>query len=126
MRDRLAAPSPASYEAGEPQEYHVRRLFTVLLLASAVPAVAQGTAEPLPSDTVDFAADSMSYDDKAEIVTATGNVLIVRGEYRLRASEVAAEAAAAGKVAAAAPTVAEAAEPAPAAAEATPGTPGDA
>ena len=89
MRDRLAAPSPASYEAGEPQEYHVRRLFTVLLLASAVPAVAQGTAEPLPSDTVDFAADSMSYDDKAEIITATGNVLIVRGEYRLRASEVA-------------------------------------
>ena len=45
---------------------------------------------------------------------------------KLRASEVAAEAAAAGKVAAAAPTVAEAAEPAPAAAEATPGTPGDA
>lgn len=45
---------------------------------------------------------------------------------KLRASEVAAEAAAAGKVAAAAPTVAEAAEPAPAAAEAAPGTPGDA
>lgn len=45
---------------------------------------------------------------------------------KLRASEVAAEAAAAGKVAATAPTVAEAAEPAPAAAEATPGTPGDA
>ena len=45
---------------------------------------------------------------------------------KLRASEVAAEAAAAGKVAAAAPTVAEAAEPVPAAAEATPGTPGDA
>ena len=45
---------------------------------------------------------------------------------KLRASEVAAEATAAGKVAAAAPTVAEAAEPAPAAAAATPGTPGDA
>lgn len=45
---------------------------------------------------------------------------------KLRASEVAAEAAAAGKAAAAAPTVAEAAEPAPAAAEAAPGTPGDA
>ncbi len=45
---------------------------------------------------------------------------------KLRASEVAAEAAAAGKVAAAAPAVAEAAEPAPAAAEAAPGTPGDA
>lgn len=45
---------------------------------------------------------------------------------KLRASEVAAEAAAAVKAAAAAPTVAEAAEPAPAAAEAAPGTPGDA
>lgn len=45
---------------------------------------------------------------------------------KLRASEVAAEVAAAGKVAAAAPAVAEAAEPAPAAAEATPGTPSDA
>ena len=56
----------------------------------------------------------------------SGNAVLGALGPKLRASEVAAEAAAAGKVAAAAPAVAEAAEPAPAAAEATPGTPGDA
>ena len=92
MRARLAASRPAPYDAMESREYQVRRLLTVLLLGSALaatPASAQDVPDLPMKDVIDFAADSLSYDDNADIITATGNVLIVRGEYRLRASEVA-------------------------------------
>lgn len=41
-----------------------------------------------PGDTIEFAADSMDYDDETKIVTAHGNVVITRDDYRLTAAEV--------------------------------------
>jgi LPS-assembly protein len=67
----------------------LRLPLVALLLAAAVPAAAQDVKDVLqPGDAIDFAADTLSYDDKAEIVTATGNVVIVREGYRLTAREV--------------------------------------
>ena len=70
----------------------MRRLLAVLLLGSVLtarPATAQEELKLAPGDVIDFAADSMAYDENADIVTATGNVLISRDDYRLRANEVA-------------------------------------
>jgi LPS-assembly protein len=67
----------------------LRLPLVALLLAAAVPAAAQDVNDVLqPGDAIDFAADALSYDNKAEIVTATGNVVIVREGYRLTAREV--------------------------------------
>ena len=76
----------------------------------ALPAMAQGTdaaapslilppgrplppppaaeATPLPADMIDFSADHLTYDDKANIVTATGDVRMRRQGNRLRADKV--------------------------------------
>lgn len=41
-----------------------------------------------PGDVIEFAADSMSYSDNDQVVTATGNVRINRDQYKLSADEV--------------------------------------
>jgi len=56
---------------------------------SAAPAeFVDPTAEIDPDQVIDFAADTLTYEDGTDIVTATGNVIIVRGGYRLRAATV--------------------------------------
>jgi len=70
------------------------RPLAALLIATALatPARAQAESDSLklqPGDVIDFAADRLSYDDKSSIVTASGNVVIVREGYRLRADNVA-------------------------------------
>ena len=59
----------------------------------AVPAVAQEVAPPAPAATkedpsVDFAADSLEYDDNLDIVTASGEVRMVRDGNRVRADRI--------------------------------------
>ncbi len=41
-----------------------------------------------PGETIDFAADVMKYDDKTQVITATGSVFVERGGSRLRADTV--------------------------------------
>jgi LPS-assembly protein len=53
-----------------------------------VPEIVDPTAEIDPEQVIDFAADTLSYDDSTDVVTASGNVIIVRGGYRLRAKTV--------------------------------------
>jgi LPS-assembly protein len=71
------------------------RLRTLLLTGAiaslcAAAAAAQPEGRALrPGDVIDFAADSMEYDDEAKIVTARGNVVVARDGYRLTADEVA-------------------------------------
>jgi LPS-assembly protein len=63
-----------------------------LLGSVALPAMAQtqDEAKPLaiPAGIIDFEADSLTYDEKANIVNATGNVIATRDGYRLQADEV--------------------------------------
>jgi len=73
---------------------------TLPLLCAGTPLLAQGTAPvggatlqgdaPTPSNEteVTFAADTLSYDSEGEIVTATGNVRMMRRGDRLRADKV--------------------------------------
>ena len=63
---------------------------SLLLMAAGVPAVAQPTAQPAPvaSDQIDFAADSLSYQDDSDVVTATGDVRLMRDGNRVRADLV--------------------------------------
>lgn len=68
------------------------RFLLLLLLGSmqAMPALAApGDAEDKrkPGETIDFAADTMSYDDKGDVVTAKGNVVVARNGYRMRADK---------------------------------------
>lgn len=66
-------------------------LIGAALGALAAPALAQEPAPELttdPEQVIDFAADTLVYDNNTDIVTATGNVILVRGGYRLRAGEV--------------------------------------
>lgn len=65
--------------------------------ALAAPAAAQEapatTAAPEatnsdPEQVIDFAADTLTYDNNSDVVTAQGNVILVRGGYRLRAKAV--------------------------------------
>ena len=76
-------------------------LATTLPWLCAAPLLAQNLATPLagpplqgdaPTPTneeeVTFAADTLAYDDGAEIVTATGNVRMMRQGDRLRADKV--------------------------------------
>ena len=57
-------------------------------LAAASPEIVDPTAEIDPDQVIDFAADTLTYEDRTDVVTATGNVVIVRGGYRLRARTV--------------------------------------
>lgn len=61
-----------------------------LLLAANGNGWAQ-TPPPTPSadtNTIDFEADALDYDDRADVVTATGNVKMERNSNRLRADKV--------------------------------------
>ena len=56
------------------------------LLALAAPVSGQeGLA---PGEVIDFASDTLTYDEQADVVTATGNVIVTREGNRLRANEV--------------------------------------
>ncbi len=72
----------------------VAALGAALLLAP--PAIAQAVAEPGPpsgatplaGQEIEFEADLLTYDENSEVVTATGNVVVQRGNQRLTADEV--------------------------------------
>ncbi len=72
----------------------IRLLGLALLFASAAtPALAQADVQPdaaaePKSKIVDFAADSLEYDQNTEIVTARGNVKMERENNQLRANQV--------------------------------------
>ena len=62
-----------------------------LAVAVAAPAFAQTAAPALPApqtDQVDFNADSLSYDSNGDVVTASGNVNMQRGQDRVRANSI--------------------------------------
>ncbi len=59
-----------------------------IALMTAVAAHAQATAPAASDDQVDFAADSLAYENNADIVTATGDVRMVRGADRVRADRI--------------------------------------
>src|SRR3954464_6093578 len=81
-----------------------RLVIAVLLAGLAVPALAQdlllrptpapppadGAGAPAPNgdDEVTFSAAQLDYDDNADIVTATGDVRMLRAGNRLRADKV--------------------------------------
>ena len=67
----------------------VPRIVGLLLAGAALPVHAQEVPLPAAEETVDFAADQLTYDPDTEIVRASGNVVVVRGDYRLTAQEVA-------------------------------------
>jgi LPS-assembly protein len=57
-------------------------------LLTAVAAHAQDTPAVITDDQVDFAADSLAYENDADIVTAIGDVRMVRGGDRVRADRI--------------------------------------
>jgi len=59
-----------------------------LMTPSAGPPLQGDAPTPANEDEVTFAADTLSYDDRAEVVTATGNVRMMRRGDRLRADKV--------------------------------------
>ncbi len=64
-----------------------------IVVATTVPAMAQEPAPapasaPAAAETIGFAADTVSYDDAADTVTANGNVELDREAWRLRADQV--------------------------------------
>ncbi len=65
---------------------------TGLLLAFAGSARAQEVTEPTPALTaaeqIDFAADALEYDNDADVVTASGDVRLLREGNRVRADRV--------------------------------------
>lgn len=71
-------------------------LLSTALAGFAAPALAQTKdaaavdAGPAlkPGDAIEFAADTMEYDDDTQLVTARGNVVVTRDGYRLTANEV--------------------------------------
>ena len=68
-------------------------LFAAMAFAVGLarPAFAQAATDPVPvaeTDQVDFTADTLSYDNDADIVTATGNVRMNRGADRVRANRI--------------------------------------
>lgn len=54
----------------------------------AVPAAEPEATEEATGEAIEFAADSIDYDPTSEVVRASGNVVVARGEYRVRADEV--------------------------------------
>lgn len=63
-------------------------LIGTALGALAMPSAAQEAVTSDPEQVIDFAADALTYDNNSDVVTATGNVILVRGGYRLRATAV--------------------------------------
>lgn len=57
-------------------------------LPSRIQAQEDATPLVIPAGIIDFEADSLTYDEKANIVNATGNVIATRDGYRLQADEV--------------------------------------
>jgi LPS-assembly protein len=57
-------------------------------LLTAAAASAQEAPTVAPGDQVDFAADSLAYENDADIVTAIGDVRMVRGGDRVRADRI--------------------------------------
>ena len=86
---RLARAGPAGQTARVPRPA-LFALFIPALLAAAVPARAAAPADDImkPGEAIDFQADTMAYDEAADTVTATGNVIVQRGGSRLRADTV--------------------------------------
>ncbi|MFC3713708.1 LPS-assembly protein LptD [Sphingoaurantiacus capsulatus] len=80
------APPPDATEARDPAEATATP--DQLYGGPPVPEVVDPTAEVDADQVIDFAADTLSYDEGADIVTASGNVILVRGGYRLRAQTV--------------------------------------
>jgi LPS-assembly protein len=68
----------------------IRRTALPLLLCVSGAALAQEPAPPAPSAeaTVDFSADSLTYDSDADVVTASGDVRMTREGNNLRADRV--------------------------------------
>lgn len=67
----------------------------IILLASVSGALigptgafAQTTVAESPSDQIDFTADTLSYENDADIVTASGDVRMVRNRDRVRADKI--------------------------------------
>ncbi len=58
---------------------------SMLLVMLAVPTLAQASATDAP---IDFAAETLSYQDDSDVVTATGDVRLVREGNRVRADRV--------------------------------------
>jgi LPS-assembly protein len=54
----------------------------------AAPAASPELTTTDPEQVIDFAADMLTYDNNSDVVTAEGNVILVRGGYRLRARTV--------------------------------------
>ncbi|MGB3721691.1 MAG: LPS assembly protein LptD [Pacificimonas sp.] len=98
MPRRPVLPIKARLPVGVPAILRRPYLFGLLLAGTALAsgAKAQGAIDELtaPADTVasdepvEFAADTMTYDDQAKLVTAEGNVVVTRGGYRLSANQV--------------------------------------
>ena len=65
-----------------------------VMLAAANPALAQEAVEPAPravageEEPIDFAANTLEYDNEADIVTATGDVTMTREGNRVRADQI--------------------------------------
>ncbi len=96
---RLRLATRHGYEDSIPRSEHsllslrLTALFVSTALAAcfALPAVAQDSATPdilQPGDAIEFASDTMDYDDETKIVTASGNVVVTRDGYRLVADQV--------------------------------------
>jgi LPS-assembly protein len=60
----------------------------IAALAAQTQAAAQEIDAADPEQVIDFAAATLTYDHESDVVTASGDVIIVRGGYRLRAKEV--------------------------------------
>jgi LPS-assembly protein len=71
-----------------------RRALAALLAATATLAAPQGaTAQAMadlvePGEVIEFVAETLEYDEAAQVVTARGEVVVARGGYRLRADMV--------------------------------------
>jgi LPS-assembly protein len=68
-------------------------LMAAIVLTAGLCSVARAQTIPdkpagAESDEVDFASDALSYENDADIVTATGNVKMVRGVDRVRADRI--------------------------------------
>ena len=60
----------------------------VAAMAGHARAAAQDLASADPEQVIDFAAETLIYDHETDVVTASRDVVIVRGGYRLRADQV--------------------------------------
>ena len=86
----LCAGSPLAAQSIEPDlPPFATRPSTPTSITTPKAALSQGDAPtPANEQEVTFAADTLSYDSDAQIVTATGNVRMVRSGNRLRADKV--------------------------------------